>query len=108
MDTETLDRTLSRGFDAGNYGAAYDGLELEASLEKAIFEHDTALDDCDMHSAAFRTAFILGYLSSLELSEMGSDLEPYLEALGSEYGQRCVAAGWVEREADQDVFPPGA
>jgi hypothetical protein len=115
IDTDT-DTTLSRGYDAGNYGAAYDGLGLEASLEKAISEGEIAGVDADVRGDAYRVAFILGYFSSFELSEMGDDAEAYLEALHSEHGRRCVALGWVDRDPhaehdahmDQDLFPPGA
>lgn len=108
-DTDT-DTTLSRGYDAGNYGAAYDGLGLEASLDKAITEGEIAGLDADVRSVAFRAAFILGYCSSLELSEMGEDQDAYLEALHSAHGRRCVELGWVDRDQDQDqdMFPPGA
>ena len=107
-DTDT-DTALSRGYDAGNYSAAYDGLSLEAGLDKAVTEGRIAGLDADVDSAAFRAAFILGYYSSYELSEMGDDAETYLEALHSEHGRRCVELGWVDRtEQDQDVFPPGA
>jgi hypothetical protein len=102
-----LDTTISRGFSAGNYGAAYDGLDLEASLEKAQVEHGIA-GTPQAYSVAFRTAFILGYLSSYELSEMGSDADAYLEAYHSEVGARCLAAGYIDAHEDQDVFPPGA
>lgn len=113
-DTDT-DTTLSHGFHAGNYAAAYDGLGLEASFEKAQIEHGIA-GTPNAHRVAFRTAFVLGYFSSFELSEMGDDAEPYLEALHSEHGRRCVALGWVDRDPhaehdahmDQDLFPPGA
>lgn len=107
IDTDT-DTTLSRGYYAGNYGAAYDGLSLEASLEKAQVEHGIA-GTPNAYSTAFRVAFTLGYFSSFELSEMGDDAETYLEALHSEHGRRCVELGWVDRsEQDQDIFPPGA
>lgn len=91
----TDDLTLSRGFDAGNYSAAYDGLSLEAGLEKARYESKLASEDVDADSAAYRAAFTLGYLSSLEPEEMGADEDAYLEALSSEHGQRCVALGYV-------------
>ena len=68
-----LDLTLSRGFDAGNYSAAYDGLSLAAGLDKARTESKLASEDIDADSDAYAAAFTLGYLSSFEAEEMGSD-----------------------------------
>lgn len=90
------DLNYSHGFSAGNYSAAYDGLSLEAGLEKARFEGKIASIDADVDGEAYRVAFVLGYLSSLEVSEMGDDAETYLEAINSEHGRRCVELGYVE------------
>ena len=101
------DNDLSLGFDDGNYSAAYDGLSLEAGLEKAQSEGRIASIGADVDGAAYRTAFVLGYCSSLELSEMGDDADTYLEALHSAHGQRCVALGYVDSPEDQDARERG-
>lgn len=94
------DTDLSLGFDAGNYSAAYDGLSLEAGLEKARYEGKLSLTEADVDSEAYRVAFTLGYLSTLEQNEMGDDLEAYLEAIGSEHGRRCIELGYVDADTD--------
>ena len=97
------DQDLSLGFDAGNYSAAYDGLSLEAGLEKARAEGKLALVDADVDSEAYRVAFVLGYLSTYDLSEMVEDREAYLEAIGSEHGRRCIELGYVDADTDADL-----
>lgn len=102
LSTDT-DLTLSRGFDAGNYSAAYDGLPLEEGLAKAIHESELASEDCDASSDAYRAAFLLGYLGSLELDDMGPHADAYLEALDTPHGRRCIELGYVDlRHATDD------
>lgn len=90
------DQTLSLGFDAGNYSAAYDGLSLAAGLDKARHEGRLAMSEADVDSDAFAAAFTLGYLSALEDDEMGDDADAFLEALESEAGRRVVELGYIE------------
>lgn len=90
------DQDLSHGFSAGNYSAAYDGLSLEAGLEKARFEGKLSLTEADVDSEAYRVAFVLGYLSAFSLEEMGDDQDTYLEAVRSEHGKRCIELGYVD------------
>ncbi len=82
------DADLSRGFDAGNYDAAYVSEDFERALRKR-----------GQRSEAYHAAYVLGFFSSFERDEMGGDGgEAFDEALASEHGQRCVELGYVDRE----------
>lgn len=76
------DDAISRGFDAGNYANAYETTDLETALAKLS----------PNRSAEYVAAFTLGFFSSYELSEMGSDSDAYLEAW-SLVGERAMALG---------------
>ncbi len=65
------DLDISRGFDAGNYGNAYDSTDYEQALAKLSMNR----------SAEYVAAFTLGFFSSYEIDEMGEHAETYLEAL---------------------------
>jgi hypothetical protein len=78
------DDELSKGFDAGNYDAAYTSTTYDAERVPAEA------------SALFRAAYVLGFFSSCEASELGDDADTYNDALASRAGQRCVELGYVD------------
>ncbi len=87
----TLDeRTeMSRAFDAGNYGNAYESTDLE----------DFDLDEMSEHE---RAAFVLGFFGSYSLDEIGSDREIFDECYFSATGRYVVReAGYADCRADE-------
>jgi len=95
------DMTLMNGYDAGNYAAAYGGLELAAALEAARDEAGA-----DWHSQAtgasqeYGHAFTLGFLSSLSESELGEEWDAYWEAMAA-VGERLAELGVaIEKESE--------
>jgi hypothetical protein len=91
--TNKQKRDISNGFDAGNYASAYETTCLSDALERLSCKR----------SDAYRDAFILGFLSTYELHEMGSDVDAYLTAYHSEAGRECLAAGYVEDITEAEV-----
>lgn len=85
------DTALRRGFDAGNYAAAY---ETDC--------YDTAIAGLSMNrSAEYEAAFTLGFFSSCELSEM-SDPDAF-EAAYALVAPRMIELGIaVEREEEEE------
>ncbi len=81
----TLDERIAigRAFDRGNYANAYESTNLDA------FD----LDDMTTNE---RAAFVLGFFSSHELSEI-SDREIFDECYRSATGQYVVNAGYCDR-----------
>ncbi len=84
------DADLSRGFDAGNYDAAYVSTDYETALAKR-----------GQRSEAYRAAYVLGFFSSHSYDEIGSDIEAFDEVLSSSDGQRCIELGYVDRFNDE-------
>lgn len=86
------DDALSRGFDAGNYAAAYTSTDLDTAWE--VVEDGEQHDE--LRSAApaeFRGGFVIGFFSSFETSEISAEhLEEWLEALGV-YAESMQALG---------------
>ena len=80
---------MSRAFDAGNLGNAFESTDLE----------DFELSDMSEHE---RAAFVLGFFASYELSEIGgSDRDTFDEAYWSGPGQYVVnVAGYCDSRAD--------
>lgn len=66
-----IDDNISRGFDAGNYANAYETTDYDSAIARLS----------PNRSAEYVAAFTLGFFSSYEENEIGSDLETYLEAL---------------------------
>lgn len=64
----------SRGFDAGNYAAAY---ESETFDEEAI----------EGKSAAFAAGYMLGFFSSYEAHEVPEEHQERVAALRAEHGE---------------------
>jgi hypothetical protein len=71
----------SRGFDAGNYAAAYEGQNHDACYEKVVAEAKSAGEPCDCEQ--FAAGFILGFYSSYEDDEITNenDLEKVQAAM---------------------------
>ncbi len=76
------DDDISRGFDAGNYANAYKAQSLNGALGGLSINR----------SPEYTAAFTLGFLSSYEPDEMGSDYEEYLEAYAL-VGKRAADLG---------------
>lgn len=73
---------LHRGFDAGNYANAYVSENYATAWRKVKKEtHNQGLAS----KPAFKAAFIIGFFSSYETSEVGSLAEKLIEA-ENEYG----------------------
>lgn len=90
----SIDKTqLSLGFDAGNYANAYQEGDYSEAIAKLSMNRP----------AEYVTAFTLGFFSSYELSEMGSDVEAYQEAYFSEAGKACVEAGFIDAREDDGL-----
>jgi hypothetical protein len=87
MANVDLDTVLSRGFDAGNYAAAYETTDYDDAIARR------SMNRC----AAYVAAFTLGFFGSCEPHEMGEHEDTYREALASEHGKRCVELGYVDR-----------
>jgi len=88
---QSTDHTLTLGFDAGNYAAAYETSDYDQAI--ASLSPNRPL--------AYIQAFTLGFFSSYTLDEMAAHDETYLEALDSEAGRRCVELGWVSDEPNE-------
>lgn len=96
------DLTLMRGYDSGNYAAAYGGLELAAALEAAREEAGADWhSDVDAASEEYGHAFVLGFLSSLSESELGEEWDAYWEAMAA-VGARLAELG-VAIEGESEV-----
>jgi hypothetical protein len=68
---------ISKAFDAGNYGNAYESTDLES------------FDVEDMPEIE-RAAFVLGFFGSYSLDEIGSDREIFDAAYWSPAGQYVI------------------
>lgn len=86
---ERYDERVRRGFDRGNYAAAYE-TEDYALARRALVNG----------TAAYRVAFTLGFFSSYELSEMGVHRDAFARAYVSTAGRRAVELGLCERRAE--------
>jgi len=88
MQPETLE-AFSRGFDAGNYGNAYEGEELSA-----VYNEDEGEEEySDKERQAFRAGFVLGFFSSYEDDEIPSDEFDEFETARREWGPVAEANG---------------
>lgn len=74
--------SMSRGFDAGNYGNAYQSQDWEAFAE---------YQRLDQRSDVWRVAALLGFYSSYALHEIPSDMrDEFDQAYWSPAGQYVV------------------
>ena len=92
-DDENL--ALSRGFDAGNYAAAYDGMNLESSYEKAIEEGKIAgLGDGLVARQFYRAGFIAGFgTHEGMITEADEAWDEYVECVDGPMGDRMREIG---------------
>jgi hypothetical protein len=81
---------ISRAYDAGNYGNAYEGTDLESALKRARYT-----------APHTRAAFVLGFFSSYSLDEIGSDRETFDECYFSAAGQYVVATGYCDSRDEE-------
>jgi len=80
---------MSRAFDSGNYGNAYESTSLD----------DFDLDEMSQHE---RAAFVLGFFGSYTLDEIGSDREIFDECYHSEAGKYVVTvAKYTDDRTDE-------
>ena len=86
------DDQLSRGFDAGNYAAAYETTDYSEAIAKLS----------PNRSAEYVAAFTLGFFSTYELHEMGEHQDDYLEAYHSDAGKRVVELGYIDAIEDSE------
>ena len=80
--TQRIDEQIHRGYDAGSYANAYETADLKAGLARLSMNR----------SEVYTASYILGFLSTYELDEMGSAQDAYLEAFES-VGQRAKQLG---------------
>lgn len=85
------DTELSRGFDAGNYAAAYETTDYSEAIAKLSMNR----------SDEYVAAFTLGFFSSYEHHEMGEHEGTYRDAYGSAAGKRCVELGYVDAREEE-------
>jgi hypothetical protein len=69
--SKRTDLDISRGFDRGNYCAAYETTDLELALAKLSMNR----------APEYTAAFTLGFFSTYERSEMGSHVDAYDDAM---------------------------
>lgn len=87
---------LSRGFDAGNYAAAYVSTDYMVA-----FDADTGPKELEAYCAAF----VLGFFSSYEVHEIPEDYrEMHEAAYRSKYGAAVLEAGYIDKIAEYE--PP--
>ena len=96
------DLTIMNGYDAGNYAAAYGGLQLAAALEAARYEAGADWhSQADAASQEYGHAFTLGFLSSCDEGELGEEWDAYWEAMAA-VGARLAELG-VAIEGESEV-----
>lgn len=88
------DELLSRGFDSGNYCAAYETTDYGRGVQMR----------CWGKSVEYLQAFTLGFFSSYSRREIPADsVDDYDAALASPAGRRCVALGFVDGETAEET-----
>lgn len=104
-----VDVTLSRGFDAGNYGNAYENEDWQAWLErKRAKKQPKAAKPAPELVEAWEAAAILGFFGSYELHEIpDSARDAFIEAYLSEYGLMVLEAGYCDIRPDVECMFSG-